>query len=316
MTLKIDVHSLLRVLICTPLVFFGAGTLCFAQGNNAIAAATTLPSPPAALVLGTSKSGVTVTSMDVLAELQRAPEANRKATLANPEAVQRIVNNLLLRRELAFEATQSHLEKTPVVDASVALARDRVLSDARLAQLDTQNTPAEADLIAYARSHYAANTEKYTRGPQTRARHILLPNNGPESLATARELIVKLRAGANFEELAKAESLDRTSGERGGDLDYFGPGKMVKPFEDALNKLSKPGDLSDPVESQFGYHIIRLEDRRPKGVMTFDELQAKLVAEARATLQNEGRQKKVEMMSKNFDYAPEAMNEFAKSQAQ
>ncbi len=270
-------------------------------------AAQTSPTVTNSSILGRGPEGALISASDVLSELQRAPEATRQSLLSRADAVQQLASNLLVRRVLAMEAERDHLSKDPIVAAALAVARDRVLSDARLARLDEQNAPSEAALDAYARNLYQANTTRFDRPAQTRARHILLANSGPESLRAAKEMLAQLRAGASFEELAKANSTDRGSAARGGDLGFFGAGQMVRPFEDAVNALAKPGDLSEPVESQFGYHIIRLEERREKGPQPYEEVRIQLLAEARTAILNESRVQKVQSMNKDFVFDKEVI---------
>ena len=269
--------------------------------------------PLASTILAREPTGAVISVADVLSELRRAPQVERQAILSKPDLVKQIVNNLLIRRVLAAEAHRDGLGSDPVVAATLAIARDRVLSDERLARLDAQNTPNEAALDAYARNIYQANAARFERPAQTRARHILLPNSGPESLQKANDLLAQLRAGASFEELAKANSTDTGSAARGGDLGFFGAGKMVRPFEDALNKLNQPGDLSDPVESQFGYHIIRLEERRDKGRQSYAEVREQLMAEARKTLLSDARVQKVQDLNKGFALELDELEDFLKS---
>jgi len=271
--------------------------------------------PSDALILARGPAGAVVRLADVLSELRRAPASDREGVLARPDVVQQIANNLLMRRVLSAEAERDGLGKDPIIAATMAVARDRVLSDALMARLDDQNTPTDAALDAYARNIYQANSSRFEKPAQTRARHILLANNGPESLKKAKDLLTQLRAGASFEALAKANSIDPGSAARGGDLGFFGPGQMVKPFDDALDKLSKPGDLSEPVQSQFGYHIIRLEERRKKGLQPYSEVRDQLMAEARTAILNELRQQKVQALSKNFVFESDAMAALAKPAA-
>jgi len=275
--------------------------------------ATTPAAITGATALATGPYGTNVSVNDLQSELQRLPEATRQALLTRPESIGQIANNLLVRRVLAKEAERDGLNKDALVAASLVIASDRVLSDARLARLDAQNAPSEAAVEAYARSLYQANPTKFDQPAQTRARHILIANAGPASLEKARELLAKLRAGANFEELAKANSADAGSAARGGDLGFVGAGKMVRPFEDAVDKLAKPGDLSEPVETQFGYHIIRLEERREKGRQPFEEVRAQLVAESRTAILNEARVSKVQSMSKDLVFDQDAIKAFAQS---
>ncbi|KZS00483.1 putative Peptidyl-prolyl cis-trans isomerase NIMA-interacting 4, partial [Daphnia magna] len=117
----------------------------------------------------------------------------------------------------------------------------------------------------------------------------------------AQEVLAKLKGGAKFEDLAKEFSKDPGSAARGGDLGFFGEGRMVKPFEDAVKALAKPGDISELVESQFGFHIIRLEERQAKTTRTFEEVKPQLMAESRADLLSQKRVQKVQDISKNHD---------------
>ena len=263
-------------------------------------------------VLARGGAGVTVTTADVLSELQRAPEASRLGAMERPDALQQIVRNLIVRRVLAAEAARDGLVKDPIVAATATIAQDRAFSDARLVRLDAQNEPSESALDAYARNMYQANSSKFDRPAQTRARHILLNNSGPESLKKAKDLLTQLRAGASFDDIAKTHSTDPGSAARGGDLGFFPTGQTVRPFDDAVNALSKPGDLSEPIETQFGYHIIRLEERKEKGRQTYEEVRPQLVSEARNAILNEARVQKIQKLNKDFVFEREAIEALAK----
>ena len=114
--------------------------------------------------------------------------------------------------------------------------------------------------------YYNDNIQQYSTPEQVRASHILLKTEGKDESAVrtqAQDLIAQLKKGADFAELAKKYSQDEGSAKKGGDLDYFPRGQMVKEFDDVAFKL-KPGEMTDePVKSQFGYHIIKVVDRKP-----------------------------------------------------
>jgi peptidyl-prolyl cis-trans isomerase C len=266
-------------------------------------------------VLARGPGGAVITVNDVFSEFQRAPEQTRKIMMAKPDSIQQMASNLLVRRVLANEADRDGLGKDPLVAANVAISRERVLSDVRLAKLDTQNAPTEAALDAYARNLYKVNADKFEKPAQTRVRHILLANKGAESLDKAKALLAQLRSGASFEDLAKANSIDTSNAPKGGDLGFFAAGQMVRPFEDAVNKLAKPGDLSEPVETQFGYHLIKLEERREKGRQTYEEVRAQLLDEARTAILNESRVAKVQSMMKEVVFETATIEALAKSPA-
>ena len=294
--------------LCLPVVFAlsvsGAWAQTPPQAIKEKAAVTT--------ILARGAAGVTITMADVLSELQRAPEASRLGAMERPDALQQIARNLLVRRVLAAEAIRDGLAKDPIVAATATIAQDRAFSDARLARLDAQNEPSESALDAYARNMYQANSSKFDRPAQTRARHILLSNSGPESLQKAKDLLTQLRAGASFDDIAKTHSTDPGSAARGGDLGFFPAGQMVRPFDDAVNALGKPGDLSEPIETQFGYHIIRLEERKEKGRQTYEEVRPQLLSEARNAILNEARVQKIQNLNKDFAFERQAIEALAK----
>jgi peptidyl-prolyl cis-trans isomerase D len=112
---------------------------------------------------------------------------------------------------------------------------------------------------------YNDNIEQYTTPEQVRASHILLKTEGKEDAAVkakAEELAKQAKGGADFAELAKKYSEDEASAKNGGDLDYFGRGRMVPEFDAAVFAM-EPGQVSDPIKTQFGYHIIKLVDKKP-----------------------------------------------------
>ena len=244
-------------------------------------------------VLATAAGNHKLTAADILSEANKMPAEVRGEFFKKPEAIQQVVRNLMVRRILAQEAEKDKLDKDGIVKAALQVAKERVLSDARIRVIDEANTPDIKALEAYARNSYQANIDKFKVAPQTRASHILIEKKNNESIKQAEELIAKIRAGAKFEELAKEHSKDPGSAARGGDLGFFGEGRMVKPFEDALKALAKPGDISAPVETQFGLHIIRLDERKPAGTMAFEEVKDQLLRDAKGEILSQKRAHKV-----------------------
>ncbi len=143
---------------------------------------------------------------------------------------------------------------------------------------------SDADLKA----SYEQNAARYSTRPQRRASHILItaPKTAPAgereaARAKAQQLLAQARQpGADFAALAKANSQDPGSAAEGGDLGFFGPGDMVKPFEDAAFALA-PGAISDVVESDFGYHIIKLAEVKPGTMRSFDDARPEIEKQLR-----------------------------------
>jgi parvulin-like peptidyl-prolyl isomerase len=125
-----------------------------------------------------------------------------------------------------------------------------------------------------AEAYYNGHLTEYDRPEEVRVRHILVKDK-----AKAEELLAQLKGGANFEGLAKQHSEDPGSGAEGGDLGFFGKGRMVPEFEEAAFKL-KPGELSGLVQTQFGYHILQgvehRDARRVPLAEAKDEIKTKL----------------------------------------
>jgi len=152
----------------------------------------------------------------------------------------------------------------------------------------------EEELIAY----YDDHRDEFLQSEQANARHILIrivpdatEEDGAEAEARANGVATIARQGAEFSELAAIHSEDPGSKDNGGDLGWFGRGRMVKEFEDAVFS-AKPGEIIGPVRSQFGYHIIRVEAFRPEHQQPFEEVEEHIrsrVVEGRATAEAEAR---------------------------
>jgi peptidyl-prolyl cis-trans isomerase D len=125
---------------------------------------------------------------------------------------------------------------------------------------------------------YNNNSEQYTTPEQVRASHILLKTEGKDDAAVkakAEELLKQARGGADFAELAKKNSEDEASAKNGGDLDYFGRGRMVPEFDQVVFAM-QPGTISDVVKTQYGYHVIKLVDKKTATTRPLAEVRQQL----------------------------------------
>ncbi|WP_172198697.1 SurA N-terminal domain-containing protein [Niveibacterium sp. COAC-50] len=173
-----------------------------------------------------------------------------------------------------YEANRSRFETPEQIKVEyVLLSQD---------ELAAQATVSDDEI----RKQYDANKDRYSAPEERRARHILIEaakDAGASKRAAAKEkaeaLLKQLQQKPDsFAALAKANSQDPGSAANGGDLGFFGRGAMVKPFEDAAYSL-KPGQLSGVVETDYGYHIIRLEEVRGGGTKSFDQAKAEIAQE-------------------------------------
>lgn len=229
-----------------------------------------------------------IDAADVRSALAALPPAERQRLLSRPETWTLHAQELLIRRLLAQRAERDGLASDPQVQRRLLLARERVLTEAYLERLEADLADT-ARVEAHAQTLYRAEPQRFQAADRTRARHILIAD-GPQARQQAMDLLQQLRAGADFARLAGEHSIDTGSRDRGGDLGFFDPRQMVPPFREALEGLKTPGELAGPVQTQFGWHIIRLEERRAAGLAPFDEVREALLAEARQRLQRERRE--------------------------
>ena len=179
-----------------------------------------------------------------------------------PEMRKALRENLIAEEILAQEATKKKLDKDPEVIAQLELSRQAVL--VRAFQADyIKNNAVNDDTL---RKEY--EVLKVQMGDKEyKARHILV-----ESESVARDIIASLKKGANFAKIAEEKSIDDGSKENGGELNWSPPAAYVRPFSEALVKLSKGGLTEQPVQTSFGWHVIQLMDIRAMEVPPFEEV--------------------------------------------
>jgi len=127
-----------------------------------------------------------------------------------------------------------------------------------------------------AKIFYATNRSKFSQTAMVHAKHILVADD-TNAQKTLRDIRRRFEKGDSFASLAQEYSIDYGSASQGGDLGYFGKGRMVQPFEDAAFSLPI-GKISDPVKTQFGWHLILVEDKQPERILGFDEVKDKIIS--------------------------------------
>ncbi len=179
------------------------------------------------------------------------------------------VRDELIARELFIqEADKRGLARSADVQKQLDSARTEILSQALIKDEIKKNPIKDADLKAEYEKISKVQGEK-----QYKARHVLV-----EKEETAKAIIADLKKGVKFEELAK-QSKDPGSAQNGGDLDWIAPGSLVKPFADAMIKLEKGKYTEAPVQTQFGFHVIRLDDIRDAKPPAFEEIKPQIQQE-------------------------------------
>ena len=179
----------------------------------------------------------------------------------SPDVRTQLRETLINQEVVAQEAMKKGLQKSPEVAAQLDLQRQETLVNAFVQDYMKAN-PVSDDAV---KKEYE-RVKPTIPAKEFKARHILV-----EKEDEAKDIIALLKKGGSFEKLAAEKSKDTGSKTRGGDLDWAPAGRYVKPFSEALGKLKK-GQLTDaPVQSEFGFHVIRLDDERATKVPTMEE---------------------------------------------
>ncbi|RXZ38830.1 peptidylprolyl isomerase [Oxalobacteraceae bacterium CAVE-383] len=182
-----------------------------------------------------------------------------------PQLRAAVKQELINREVLMQEADKQGLSNTADVKAQMEQARQMIVIRSLIADFGKKHPITDSDIKAEYDKFKATTGDK-----EYHVHHILV-----ETEDQAKAIIAKLKAGTKFEDLAK-QSKDPGSAANGGDLDWATPAAFVKPFSDAMVALKK-GDITDtPVKTQFGYHVIRLDDVRAAKVPTLEELKPQI----------------------------------------
>jgi peptidyl-prolyl cis-trans isomerase C len=218
---------------------------------SALAAATLLSAlaVPAAAQNVAIVNGKPVPTSRVDALAQQLARAGRPVS---PEMMGQIKDEVIARELFVQEAQKLGLDASEDFKSQMELTRQAILIRELFATFQKNNPVTDAEIKAEYDKFAAANS-----GKEYRARHILV-----EKEDQAKAIIASLKKGAKFEDIAKKQSKDPGSGANGGDLDWASAGSYVKEFSDAMVKLAKGKITETPVKSQFGYHVIRLDDVR------------------------------------------------------
>ena len=176
-----------------------------------------------------------------------------------------LVNQLVRSKLMADKARSEQLHESERYLKRLALIRERLLEEALLDNMITARVTDEVMQVEYEKS-----VADFPSKEEVRARHILVKTEGE-----AKALVKELDGGADFAKLAADKSIG-PSKSRGGDLDYFGRGQMVPPFEKAAFALGKGEYTKAPVQSPFGWHVIKVEDKRQSKPPTFEESRDKI----------------------------------------
>jgi len=236
-------------------------TACNKGQQAAAPAAADTPAAPSVAVV----NGVAIPRTDYDAFLKNLLQGKPVPPDLTAEQKSQVLDELITMQLVSAEAIKNGVDKDPEVAANLNVLRMRVLSDGESQKFLKGKEPTDAELHAEYDSDITAMDKT-----EYHARHILVPTK-----EKAEQLIKKLKGGAKFEDVAKAESTDNSK-TSGGDLGWFTATRMVKPFADAVKALKKGETTPEPVQTQYGWHIIKLEETREVTPPPFDQVKAQV----------------------------------------
>jgi peptidyl-prolyl cis-trans isomerase C len=227
------------------------------------------------------------------ARISRVPANRREGFMDSPKRIEQTLHSMLQLKQLAALARAAGIDQDPVVQADLQLAQDEILARKFIASKGANvDVP---DMTQAARERYIAQPEQFLVPASIDVRHILVTHEarGDRSAReTAQALRAEVLGGRDFDEVARAAATE--SGIDDGLLEGLTRGESVAAFDQAAFALAKPGDISDVVETRFGFHIIQLVARQEAQQRSFDEVRPALVAQLEREFVDRARRDAVE----------------------
>lgn len=204
--------------------------------------------------------GREITELDI-EQLLQSLGPQQAMQFNSEEGKQRLLEELINQELFYLDAKDKKMDEEAEFQFELERAKSSLLKQYAMRSLLSDATATEEEITEY----YNQNKETFKEGPQAKASHILV-----ESKEEAEKVLNEINDGMSFEEAAKKYSTC-PSKEKGGDLGYFTKGRMVPEFEEAAFNM-EVGKISEPVKTQFGYHIIKLEDKKESRELVLDEV--------------------------------------------
>lgn len=255
-----------------------------------------------------SRGAAALSLSDLDARMQRFSDVERAIYARDASNLGRLIDRLLLFRQLATEARELGLDRDPKIARDIELAQEEVLATHRMNQLTrAENMP---DFEPLARERYLADPGKFAAAEGRRIVHLLVATedrSDEEALALAGQLRAQALAGADFAELVREHSEDPGKSSNAGEYTVRQPGEFVPEFEQAARELPAAGAISAPVKTRFGYHLIKLIEIQPAHVPSFEDVRPTLVEELRSTWLAEAAQRHTDALRGIEDVGNEAL---------
>lgn len=230
------------------------------------------------------QGGVDVTIQDIDAQAAIIPEKDRAGFFDSPKRIESVVTSLLLKKQLAAAARKEKLDKDPAVQQQIQLAIDDTLS--RVQTDHYRSTLKLPDFEELAKEYYGAHQDEFVDKGDVVVEHVLISDK-TRSEADAKAKIGEVEALARahpeqFESLVEEYSEDPSKEKNHGKIEKAGSSRMVHPFAAAANALKKPGDISPIVKTEYGFHVLKLIERKPDTQKSFADVHDELIAKMRA----------------------------------
>jgi len=229
-----------------------------------------------------------ITRADYDLELSRLPEQIRGGFATSEKRVVDLINRLLVTRTLAVQADAQKLLENPEIARRLAYEMEKLKSQLMIAKVEADAAAKfdanTAPFEARARDLYLVEPRKWDVGAEVSASHILFstpPHSVEEANRLAREARAAIDAGADFNAVARERSEDPSAKTNAGKLGFFKRGQMDGSFEGAAFGLTKVGEISPPIETSYGVHLIRLDGRKEAQRLTFEQAKPRIMAEQR-----------------------------------
>jgi len=232
----------------------------------------------------------TITQADYDREFQALPEYAQQL-FAGEQGKEKFLNEITNKEMLYQEALKKGLDKTPDFQKKLEDFKKITL----VTELFEKEVMAKAKVSDQeVKDYYDKHKEELVPTTQIKASHILVKTEDE-----AKKVLERLKKGEKFADIAKAVSIDKGSAVNGGDLGYFSKGQMVPEFEKAAASL-KIGELSMPVKTQFGYHIIKVTDKKKGAPVEFDKIKGMISQKLSAEKQKEAFDQYINELKKNY----------------
>lgn len=219
----------------------------------------------------------------------RSFDPQTAAQFRTPDGRKRLLEELINQELLYLDAVENKLDKDDEFVEQMEIAKVDLVKQYAINKLLADMKISEDEMLTY----YNQNALKYRSAESVMASHILV-----NSLEHAEQALREINNGLTFEEAAQKYSTCPSS-ENGGDLGYFTRGRMVPEFENAAFDMEK-GEISKPVKTQFGYHLIKLVDRKEEGARSFDDVKDQIMQELLGQKQQETYYSKVDQLKSSY----------------